>query len=55
VATTVGLAAILELVTAIAHVHGWLWTGLRAANAVVFILACLVVLIGWVRQRLTRS
>jgi hypothetical protein len=52
---TVGVGVIFALVTAIGHVHGWLWTALRVANAVVFVLAVLILLAGWLRARQTHA
>jgi hypothetical protein len=49
--SAVGAGAIFALVTAIGHVHGWLWTALRVANALVFVVAVLILLAGRLRAR----
>jgi hypothetical protein len=42
----IGLGAVLALITATVGPSGWLWTGLRALNAAVFVVALVVWLIG---------
>jgi len=55
VAWTLALGAIFELVAATAHLHGWLWVAIRAANAVVFVFACAVWLIALIREKSPRG
>lgn len=54
-ATTIGLGGLFGLVDAIAHPGGWLWITVRAVNGAVFVVAALLWLASFIRDRRART